>query len=157
MTSQPLPLSGGFPYIYRFAASGLEPLACSSPTLAWLARRITCDAYSGHLRPWHLTDAYRLRVEDDYTFDGDVDEDSLYSGASSGLAGFKRFLRLARSRQGLLPPWWNPTKQHMCERLGMDSSQWHSLRHAVEKSDIIEHYGDPRFPMQLRMFAEAVP
>lgn len=26
----------------------------------------------------------------------------------------------------------------------------------MEKGDVIEHYGDGRFPMQLRMFAEAV-
>ena len=26
----------------------------------------------------------------------------------------------------------------------------------MEKGDVIEHYGDPRIPMQLRMFAEAV-
>lgn len=38
----------------------------------------------------------------------------------------------------------------------MDSSQFQNLRSAVGKSDIIEHYGDPRFPMQLRMFAEAI-
>ena len=103
-----------------------------------------------------LIDAYRLRVEDDYTLDGDVDEDSLYSGARDGLLGFRRFLQLAVSRRGLLPPWWGSINQQMCESLGMDASQWHDLRCAVEKSDIIEHYGDPRFPMQLRMFAEAV-
>ena len=38
----------------------------------------------------------------------------------------------------------------------MDVSQFQDLRCAVEKSDIIEQYGDPRFPMQLRMLAEAV-
>ncbi|KAI0394398.1 hypothetical protein F5Y17DRAFT_458033 [Xylariaceae sp. FL0594] len=38
----------------------------------------------------------------------------------------------------------------------MDSSSSHYLGHAVEKSDIVEHYGGPRFPMQLRMFGEEV-
>ncbi|KAL7940573.1 hypothetical protein V8C42DRAFT_337139 [Trichoderma barbatum] len=38
----------------------------------------------------------------------------------------------------------------------MDASQWSDLRCAVEKSDIIEQYGDPQFSMQLRMMAEAV-
>ncbi|KAK4103156.1 putative MYND domain protein [Parathielavia hyrcaniae] len=103
-----------------------------------------------------LLDAYRLRVEDDYSMDGDADEDSLYGGAPSGLNGFRRFLRLAGSRPVLLPPWWEAEKQGECERLGMDSLQFQDLRCAVEKSDIIEHYGDPRFPMQLRMLAEAV-
>ena len=38
----------------------------------------------------------------------------------------------------------------------MDTAQgnWHSLRHSIEKSDVVEHYGDAKFPMQLRMFAE---
>ncbi|KAK8862825.1 MYND domain protein [Apiospora arundinis] len=116
----------------------------------WLHDRPETDVYR------LLLDTYRLRVEDNYTLEGDADEDSLYSGAPDGLRGFRRFLRLAKSRQGLLPPWWGPTKQQACERLGMDPSQWQDLRCAVEKSDIIEHYGDPRFPMQLRMLAEAV-
>ncbi|GAW13664.1 hypothetical protein ANO14919_030530 [Xylariales sp. No.14919] len=38
----------------------------------------------------------------------------------------------------------------------MDSSEWQDLRRAVEKSDVIAHYGDSRFPMQLRMMAEMV-
>lgn len=103
-----------------------------------------------------LIDAYRMRVEDDYNMAGETDEDSIYGGASDGLRGFKRFLQLASSRQGLLPPWWNASKQETCERVGMDGSHWQDLRCAVEKSDVMDHYGDSRFPMQLRMFAEAV-
>ncbi|RYC60156.1 hypothetical protein CHU98_g6056 [Xylaria longipes] len=67
-----------------------------------------------------------------------------------------KFLRLTASRPGLLPSWWNAEKQEACEALGMESSQWPDLRCAVEKSDIIEHYGDQRFPMQLRMLAGTV-
>jgi splicing suppressor protein 51 len=33
---------------------------------------------------------------------------------------------------------------------------WSSLSRAVEKSDIVEHYGDPTMPMQLRMLGEQV-
>ncbi len=40
--------------------------------------------------------------------------------------------------------------------MGMNMGQWHDLRAAVEKGDIIKHYGDSQFPMQLRMLAEAV-
>lgn len=116
----------------------------------WLHDRPEKDVYR------LLIDAYRMRVEDDYNLEGEADADSLYGGASSGLMGFKRFLRLAGSRPGLLPPWWNAEKQRECEAFGMGSSQFQSLRGAVEKSDIIEHYGDSTFPMQLRMFAEAV-
>jgi splicing suppressor protein 51 len=38
----------------------------------------------------------------------------------------------------------------------MDADGWPDLRCCVEKSEIIEHYGDARFPMQLEMFAEQV-
>lgn len=103
-----------------------------------------------------LIDAYRLRVEDNYNLEGEIDADSLYDGQPNGLKGLKRFLRLAASRPGLLPPWWDAEKQRECERFGMDSSNFQDLRCAVEKSDIIEHYGHPRFPMQLRMFVEAL-
>ncbi|KAI0907244.1 putative MYND domain protein [Ustulina deusta] len=103
-----------------------------------------------------LIDAYRLRVEDEYVFEGEAALDSIYGGAESSLPGFRKFLRRAASRPGLLPSWWNAEKQAACEKLGMDSAQFQNLRCAVEKSDIIEHYGDPRFPMQLRMLAETL-
>lgn len=116
----------------------------------WLHDRPEKDVYR------LLIDAYRLRVDDSYKFDGEIDDDSLYGGATNGLKGFRRFLRLAGARSGILPPWWNAEKQRECEELGMDASQFQNLYHAVEKSDIIEHYGDSLFPMQLRMFAEAI-
>jgi len=103
-----------------------------------------------------LIDSYRMRVEDEYVFEGNVSNDSLYGGAPHGLRGFEKYLRSATRRQGLLPPWWNAEKKEACKSLGMDSSSSHYLGHAVEKSDINEHYGDPRFAMQLRMLAEAV-
>ncbi|KAI1148153.1 putative MYND domain protein [Nemania diffusa] len=103
-----------------------------------------------------LIDAYRLRVEDEYKFEGEAAIDSLYGGASSGIVGFRKFLRRAGSRAGLLPPWWNAEKVKACEKFGMSTEHWQDLRCAVEKSDIIEHYGDSRFPMQLRMLAEII-
>ncbi|KAK3378840.1 hypothetical protein B0T24DRAFT_491090, partial [Lasiosphaeria ovina] len=51
---------------------------------------------------------------------------------------------------------WDPEKQAACERLGMDPDEWCGLRYCIVKHDIVEHYGDPLFPMQLRMFGEAV-
>jgi splicing suppressor protein 51 len=120
-------------------------------TNTWLHDRPEKDVYR------LLIDAYRMRVEDDYNY-GEVDEDSIYSGASSGLYGFRRFIGLTASRIVLLPPWWSPEKQEECEQLGMNhnKSNWHDLSCAIEKSDVIEYYGDSQFPMQLRMFAEAV-
>ncbi|RYP74967.1 hypothetical protein DL769_003902 [Monosporascus sp. CRB-8-3] len=116
----------------------------------WLHDRPEIDVYR------LLIDAYRMHVEDAYEIEGEQEEDSIYTGAPNGLLGFRRFLGRVESCRGLLPPWWNSEKRNACERLGMDASQWCDLRCAVEKSDIIDHYGDSRFPMQLRMFAEAV-
>jgi splicing suppressor protein 51 len=33
---------------------------------------------------------------------------------------------------------------------------WQDLRRSVEKQQVIEHYGDSKMPMQLRMLAKAV-
>lgn len=66
----------------------------------------------------------------------------------------KEFLRLAeKSKKRVLPRWWNKEKAKDCEKLGRQRG-WSSLSSAVEKSDIVEHYGDPVMPMQLRMLAE---
>ncbi|KAK1244679.1 hypothetical protein MKX07_003478 [Trichoderma sp. CBMAI-0711] len=103
-----------------------------------------------------LIDAYRLRVEDTYVFRGELMEDSLYATGSSGLRGFRTFLRKAEAVPGLLPPWWNEEKKMACEKLGMTRSQWASLEYAIEKSDIMEHYKDRLFPMKLRILGVAV-
>ncbi|EQL02299.1 hypothetical protein G6O67_007491 [Ophiocordyceps sinensis] len=116
----------------------------------WLHDRSEKDVYG------LLIDAYRLRAEDMYKIEGEADADSLYGGAADGLRGFKLFLERVERCPGLLPPWWDANKKEECETLGMTASQWHNLRARVEKSDIIKHYGEPKFPMQLRMFAEAV-
>lgn len=117
---------------------------------SWLHDRPDIDVYR------LLVDSYRLRVADEYIHEGKISKGSFSSGAEDGLNGFRVFLDLAESRPGLLPASWNPTKRDACEKLGMDASQWHDLRHQVDKGGIIEHYGDQRFPMQLRMFAEFV-
>ncbi|KAK2598145.1 hypothetical protein QQS21_005696 [Conoideocrella luteorostrata] len=116
----------------------------------WLYDRSEKDVYG------LLIDAYRLRVEDLYNMEGEAEADSIYGGAPNGLHGFQRFLKKVASRPGLLPPWWDATKKRDCEKLGMTTGQWFDLGQAVNKSDIIENYGDSQFPMQLRMFAEAV-
>lgn len=90
-------------------------------------------------------------MEDDYNLPGDVDEDSIYGGAASGLRGFQRFMRRVQSKPGLLPAWWSAEKTKECERVGRGD-----LGCAVEKSDLIEHYKDPMMPMQLRMFGEQI-
>lgn len=114
----------------------------------WLHGRPETDVFK------LLIDAYRLRMEDNYMF-GDPDEDSLHAGAPSGLPGFRRFLRKAESRAGLLPSWWSAEKKAVCVAYG-NQDGWSDLTTTVEKSDIVEHYGHPLAPMQLRMFGEQV-
>ncbi|CAM1507505.1 Fc.00g071460.m01.CDS01 [Cosmosporella sp. VM-42] len=116
----------------------------------WLHDRPETDVYR------LLLDAYRLRAEDEHNLEGKADADGLYGGASDSLRPFQRFLRRAASRPDLLPPWWNEEKKLACERFGMDQDQWQNLRSGIEKSDIIEHYGDAKFPMQLRFLGEAI-
>lgn len=103
-----------------------------------------------------LIDSYRLRMEDEYTFTGDADVDSIYGGSADGRRGFRRFVGLAHARPGLLPSWWNLEHSLAAEDFGMQEGEWSDLRCCVEKSDIIEHYKDKMMPMQLRMLAEAV-
>jgi mitochondrial splicing suppressor protein 51 len=102
-----------------------------------------------------LIDSYRMRMVDDHTFTGDVDNDSIYGGANSGELGFHRFMREVTKKPGLLPSWWTAQKLVDCLQFGRSNSS-SNLSAAVEKSDIQETYGNPDMPMQLRMFAEQV-
>ncbi|KHN95384.1 Zinc finger, MYND-type [Metarhizium album ARSEF 1941] len=152
--------SGAAPSSRRPGAATLSPPKGVERGVAFPFSRLDNDTWL-HDRPEKdvyglLIDAYRLRVEDMCSFEGEVDADGIYGGADNGLPGFQRFLARVASCPGLLPPWWNDAKKRDCEALGMEPAQWYDLGCAVEKSDIIENYGDPQFPMQLRMFAERV-
>lgn len=114
----------------------------------WLHNRPERDVFK------LLIDTYRLRMEDNMKA-GEVDTDNVYGASSDGRGGFRRFLRLAEKRAGLLPSWWSLEKAVECTDFGL-SRGWSSLASAVEKSDIMEHYGNPAMPMQLRMFGEQV-
>ncbi|KAF2737373.1 hypothetical protein EJ04DRAFT_541889 [Polyplosphaeria fusca] len=102
-----------------------------------------------------LIDCFRLRQADVYNFEGHVDRDSVYAGNENSLKPFQRFLDLVSSRQGRMPPWWNADKQKECEKLGMDGGMY-SLKNKMDKPAIIDRYGDPQMPMQLRMFGETI-
>ncbi|KAG0016260.1 hypothetical protein BGZ80_009333 [Entomortierella chlamydospora] len=115
----------------------------------WLHGRPEKDAFK------LLIDTYRLRMEDMYKFEGGAETDSVYNGSPDGSEGFKRFLKLAESRPGVLPPWWSQAKAEECLQFGM-TDDWASLASAVEKADLIKHYDDALMPMQLRMFGEQV-
>ncbi|KKY26387.1 putative mynd domain [Diplodia seriata] len=84
-------------------------------TRTWLHDRSERDTYR------LLIDAYRLRMSDQYTFEGDADVDCVLGGAvASSIGGFTRFLRkLGREAPDLLPPWWSAAKEEECRRAGM--------------------------------------
>lgn len=103
-----------------------------------------------------LIDSYRLRMEEHCLHGGKPVEGSIYAGVPSGLPGFRHYLGLAATRDGLLPSWWTPEKQRKCEAFGLSGSEWQDLRLAVEESALMWHYGDSRYPSQLRMLAEIV-
>ena len=100
-----------------------------------------------------LIDCYRMRVEDDYKYAGDTR--GLYN-EENPLPDFQSFLDLAQKRKGLLPKWWSAEKRRECERLAVDGTQWADIGCAVEKQDVIEHYGDGIMPMKLRLLAEKI-
>lgn len=117
----------------------------------WLHDRPVKDVYK------LLIDTYRMRMEDDYVFLGEVDWDSLYSGVPHGAKlGFWRFLGLVLEKRELLPGWWSPNHTYDCLKLGACGAEWNYIECPVEKHDIIDHYKNPYMPMQLRMFAEQI-
>ena len=118
----------------------------------WLHGRPEKDVYR------LLIDAYRLRMEDSFVHDQQTDADTIYGGAPHGLGGFQRFLDMAAKKANLLPPWWDADKRKACEEMGMDHGQDnpYSLAHVLNKQDVIARYGDSQFPIQLRLFAEAI-
>lgn len=118
----------------------------------WLHDRPENDVYE------LLIDVYRLRLEDDYNFKGEVPHESMYGGrVADGRHGLRCMLQLASNqRRALLPAWWDASKEAACIQFGLRGDDWSDLGAAVKKSDVIDYYGDPRFPMQLRMFGEDV-
>lgn len=122
----------------------------------WLHNRPKKDVFK------LLVDTYRMRIEDEYVFEGEVDEDSLYSGASaaSALRHFKRFLTktvkkdAARNRK-LLPEWWSKESLNECLEFAR-TDEFSNVGYATEKHDIQEHYSQTDMPMQLRMFSEKI-
>lgn len=111
-----------------------------------------------------LVDIYRMRVEDRYKFEGNVDEGSMYAGGTpeSALKVFESFLnnatRLDNERPAtkrILPEWWNQEKLNQCLEVAR-TDEWSNIGYAVEKHDIQDHYKQNDMPMQMRIFSEQV-
>lgn len=65
-----------------------------------------------------LVDSFRMRVEDEYSFPGDVMEDSAY-GDGDPAKGFRRYLLQAEKKKDVLPGWWSAEKREACVRFGL--------------------------------------
>lgn len=102
-----------------------------------------------------LIDSFRMRQQDDKKLENKTTPRSVYTGASSSIDPFRKYLAQAATRPGLLPPWWTSEKQKECEAFA-ESGAWQDVRKKVTKEEVIQHYGDEKAPMQVRMLAEAV-
>ncbi|KAF1360784.1 hypothetical protein EJ07DRAFT_114520 [Lizonia empirigonia] len=102
-----------------------------------------------------LIDSFRMRQADDYDFEMKTTPPSIYTGASSSIEPFRQYLSKAATAGSLLPLWWTDAKVEECAVFG-ESGAWSDLRKKATKSDITNHYGDGKMPMQLRMLAETV-
>lgn len=125
---------------------------------SWLSSRPEQDVYQ------LLSDVFRMRREDQYRFEGEVDEGSVYAGGSTAqeLQNYRRFLKritkLDEERpasKNLLPSWWSAAKLEECVKVATTNKDA-MVAYAVEKSDVQKFYKQNDMPMQLRMFGEAL-
>lgn len=126
------------------ATSDNSDLFTTSNNFGYLERLPEAKAFAA------IIDSYRLRKDDEYKFTGDTD--GLYDDEPP-LPDFQLFLNQAEACGDVLPSWWSQEKRRACESLALSDS-WCNINNAVEKSDIMEHYGDRLMPMRLRMLAE---
>lgn len=102
-----------------------------------------------------LIDSFRMRQENDFNLENKTTPRSVYTGASSSAEPFRQYLDKATARPTLLPPWWTAKKSEECVIFG-ESGVWSDLRKTVMKHEVVQHYGNEKMPMQLRMLAEVV-
>ncbi|KAI8361869.1 hypothetical protein B0O80DRAFT_88355 [Mortierella sp. GBAus27b] len=113
----------------------------------WLHSRPEADVYK------LLLDTFRLRMEDESQFEGLTHSGTIYTGNPDNRNVFEQFLRLAESRAGLLPPWWNAEKASECVNVNMENG---GLRAKLDKAGVIKVYSNSMMPMQLRVLGEQV-
>jgi mitochondrial splicing suppressor protein 51 len=101
---------------------------------------------------FYLIDAYRLRVDDEYSFTGEAR--GIYSGdGDEAFYDFDAFLTLAKEKK-LLPSWWNDEAEDELADISENL-----IPFALEKSDLsgMERYkSSPFISVELRMIAEVV-
>jgi hypothetical protein len=91
------------------------------------------------------------------THDNDTDTNSASSPTPSSSSSTSTSIK---SKQSILPRWWNAEKRAYCEQRALnptaDQNTWSNLLRPAGKDDILEHYQDQSMPMKLRMLAERV-
>ena len=127
----------------RGLSSGIELPFAHIDAGTWLHGRAEVDVYK------LLIDIYRLRVVQDQRDREKVEY------PEDPINGFKAFLKLFDNKRALLPEWWTEDKAEECVKVG-EGDGWSSLHRMIVKKDVIEHYGDQRFGLQLRLFGEKV-
>ncbi|OIW34347.1 hypothetical protein CONLIGDRAFT_565275, partial [Coniochaeta ligniaria NRRL 30616] len=121
----------------------------------WLHDRPEADVYRV------LIDAHRLRMDDDYNACyTTVFRFGPRSTVENGAAGFADFLAMIEQQApSLLPAWWDATNTAACIAFGSEATEadgWSSLTRALHWKDVIGHYGEMCFDLELRVFAQAV-
>lgn len=120
----------------------------------WLHNRPKNDVFK------LLVDTYRIKMEEQYVFEGDVEEGSIYAGAGpeSALRHFRNFLvriiNAERSKK-LLPVWWSKDSFKECLQFARND-KFSNVGFPLKKNDIQEHYSQMDMPIQLSMFAEKI-
>jgi splicing suppressor protein 51 len=98
-----------------------------------------------------------MRQFDQNKFGGRPEPNSVYTGATSSITGFRDFISYAsRNRGNILPAWWNADKLKECEEFGRNGGDFSTLKKPITKEGLIAHYSDAMIPAQVRMLAEAI-
>ena len=153
---------GSPPVTLKCCARCLTRWCCSTDCQRadWKTHKKTCKKPNGLLHNipekeafQKLIDSYRLRVEDEYTFQGSLS--GVYDGRDP-MRGFRRFLNKAEKKVGILPVLWNKDKRVEYEALAKNKGQHFCVYFAQEKSDIQEQWKNPMMPMLLRMMSHEI-
>ncbi|KPI36694.1 uncharacterized protein AB675_9993 [Cyphellophora attinorum] len=140
-------------YNYKNLDTPLEKPFTALTQRRWLYDRCEEDVFK------LLIDTHRFRLNDNYTFLGEAPYYVLGDPSPNrGATEFRTFLKQAfyhPDNKGLLPSWFTKAKINECMAFARRTPS-HHYNTMPEKSDILDYYGDPRMPMQLRMFAEQV-
>ena len=115
----------------------------------WLHGRAEEDVYR------ILIDVYRSRIKDQH--DGESGDETASPVPQDPVENFKTFLKLFNdnNKRALLPDWWTAEKAEECVKFALkDDDAWISLVRLPTRYEIIKHYDDQRFGVQLRVFGE---